>query len=416
MKLDAEKQRSFAVEVVERLVDQGFTAYWAGGCVRDRLLGREPKDYDVATNALPDEVRRLFGPRRTHAVGAAFGVITVVGPRAAGHVEVATFRRDASYSDGRHPDAVEYSSPVDDASRRDFTINGLFYDPLRDEVIDLVGGQADLDRRVVRAIGDPRARISEDKLRMLRAVRFSATFNFALEEETRLAIIEMAHQIVVVSAERIAQEMRLLFTLPNRSAGLLLLAEVGLLPVLLPELASIVESDRWRTTLAVLSALESPSFPLALAAALAQLPSPAEAVDQVGRRWKLANKERERAQWLVRQQGSLWDARSIRWPKLQRLLIEPGIDDLLVLHQAIGTATDRNTTELEFCRQWLARPAEELNPPPLVSGHDLIEHGFSPGASFQKLLEEIRDAQLEGKVSTRAEALTLADSLRASRG
>ena len=173
-----DEQRRFALDVVRRLRGAGFEAYWAGGCVRDQLLGRTPKDYDVATNAMPEQVRQLFGRRRTLAIGAAFGVIAVIGPKPAGTVEVTTFRRDAAYSDGRHPDSVAFSSPEEDASRRDFTINGLFYDPVEDRVIDYVGGQADLAAGRIRAIGNARDRFAEDKLRMLRAVRFAATFAF----------------------------------------------------------------------------------------------------------------------------------------------------------------------------------------------------------------------------------------------
>ena len=180
--LTPEEQRRFAVEVVRRLRGAGFEAYWAGGCVRDQLLGRTPKDYDVATNAVPDQVRALFGRRRTLAIGAAFGVIAVIGPQGPGTVEVTTFRRDAPYSDGRHPDSVTFSSAEEDASRRDFTINGLFYDPVEQRVIDFVGGQEDLAQRRLRAIGDARQRFAEDKLRMLRAVRFAATFAFSLDE------------------------------------------------------------------------------------------------------------------------------------------------------------------------------------------------------------------------------------------
>lgn len=435
MKLDPDKQREFAAEVVRRLAERKYTAYWAGGCVRDSLLDRIPKDYDVATSALPDEVRDLFGRRRTHAVGAAFGVITVAGPPGAGHVEVATFRRDAPYSDGRHPDSVEYSSPVDDASRRDFTINGLFYNPLADEVIDLVGGRADLERGIVRAIGDPQARLAEDKLRMLRAVRFAATFGFQLEAETRAAVVAMAESLPVVSAERIAQEMRLMLRLPARALALRLLQEVGLLGVVLPEVSPLATS--WQFTLSALDALANPSFPLALATVLqaavsadsaapaAGVATPNVALDQataaaataalqVCRRWKLSNKEQQRVVWLVRQQQSLRDAARQPWPRLQRLLIEPGILELLDLHQALAAAAGGPTVDVEYCRQCLQRSPEELNPPPLVSGHDLIRHGMLAGAAFQRLLQQIRDAQLEGQIASRDEALALATRLLAS--
>ena len=187
-----EEQRRFAVEVVRRLRGAGFDAYWAGGCVRDQLLGRTPKDYDVATSATPEQVRELFGHRRTLAIGAAFGVAAVIGPKGSGTVEVTTFRRDAAYSDGRHPDSVTFSSAQEDAARRDFTINGLFYDPIERRVIDFVGGQEDLAAKRIRAIGYARDRFAEDKLRMLRAVRFTAAFAFTLDTDTWAAIAEMA--------------------------------------------------------------------------------------------------------------------------------------------------------------------------------------------------------------------------------
>ena len=181
-------QRAFAVEVVRQLRAAGFEAVWAGGCVRDQLLGLNPKDYDVATNATPEQVREVFGRRKSIPVGAAFGVIAIVGPREAGVVEVATFRRDVGYSDGRRPDAVAFTTAEEDAQRRDFTINGLFYDPVDERVLDFVGGQADLKRGIVRAIGDARERFTEDKLRMLRAVRIAATFDFDIDPTTLAAV------------------------------------------------------------------------------------------------------------------------------------------------------------------------------------------------------------------------------------
>ncbi len=197
--IDVEQQRQFAVAVVQQLRSTGFEAYWAGGCVRDQLLGRTPKDYDVATNATPPEIRDVFGRRRTLAIGAAFGVVTVLGPPGAGPIEVATFRRDDGYSDGRHPDTVTFTSAEEDALRRDFTVNGLFYDPVDEQVIDYVGGREDIERQVLRAIGDPKDRFTEDKLRMLRAVRLTSTLAFALDAPTVEAIQEMAGEISVVT-------------------------------------------------------------------------------------------------------------------------------------------------------------------------------------------------------------------------
>jgi len=213
---DPDKQQQFAEDVVGRLREAGFEAYWAGGCVRDQMMGRRPKDFDVATSATPEQIRELFGRRRTLAIGAAFGVITVLGGKPLEPIEVATFRRDAAYSDGRHPDSVTFSSAEEDASRRDFTINGLFYDPVEKKVIDFVGGCEDMQRRVIRAIGCPRDRITEDKLRMLRAVRFAAALEFEIDEETFLAVREMADQIGVVSAERIAAEVTKMLIGRNR--------------------------------------------------------------------------------------------------------------------------------------------------------------------------------------------------------
>ena len=203
---DSSHQREFALEIAKRLRTAGFESLWAGGCVRDELLGIPPKDYDIATSATPDQIRDLFGRRRTLPIGAAFGVVTVLGPRTAGQIEVATFRTDAAYSDGRHPDSVSFTTAEHDAQRRDFTINGLFYDPIAETVVDYVGGQNDLNLRTIRAIGDPRLRIGEDKLRMLRAIRFAAAFDFTIDPATFAAIQQMAGEILTVSAERIGME------------------------------------------------------------------------------------------------------------------------------------------------------------------------------------------------------------------
>src|SRR6185312_15507402 len=231
-------ERGFAIEVVRTLQQAGFRALWAGGCVRDELLGLTPHDFDVATDARPEQVMKLF--RRSVAVGAAFGVIEVIGPRGPHHqhltVEVATFRSDGAYLDGRRPNSVTFSSPEEDAQRRDFTINGMFFDPLAGQLHDFVGGQADLQARVLRAIGDPIARFNEDKLRVLRAVRIAARFDLTIDAQTLAAAQRIAPQITVVSAERIAEELRKLLAHPNRGRGVKLLAECGLTPVIFPEL------------------------------------------------------------------------------------------------------------------------------------------------------------------------------------
>src|SRR5262245_29980401 len=266
---DSQRQREFALEIAQKLRTAGFEALWAGGCVRDQLLGITPKDSDVATSAKPDEIRDLFGRRRTLPIGASFGVIMVLGPRDAGQIEVATFRKDAAYSDGRHPDAVTFSDAEHDAQRRDFTINGLFFDPLAEQVIDYVGGQQDLARRVIRAIGDPLARIAEDKLRMLRAARFAARFDFALDAGTLAAIRQQAAELVIVSAERVAAELRLILTHASRAAGVQLLADTNLLEVVLPEAAPLLQSrEPWTRCVNNLALLHAPTFAMALAALL----------------------------------------------------------------------------------------------------------------------------------------------------
>ncbi len=427
LSLDPIKQREFAVDVVRTLRGHGFEAYWAGGCVRDRLLGHSPKDYDVATTALPEQIREIFTRRRTVPVGAQFGVITVVGPKPAGQVEVATFRQDVTYSDGRHPDAVEFSTPEADAHRRDFTINGLFYDPLEDRVIDFVGGVDDLGRGIVRAIGEPRARFQEDKLRLLRAVRFTAAFEFTLDPRTREAVEAMAREVGVVSIERIAEEMRRMLTHANRAASVNLLREVGLLEQILPELTMANDATTtavgrdgetaWLAAVTALGLLVEPRFPLALAMLLHAFVDGAGAW-AIARRWKLSNDESRRVRWLVEQQTGLVGARQMPWSRLQPLLTGAGSEELLALHEALrGAAAEEvphaTAADLAACREKLALPAEDLDPAPLVTGDDLIAHGVPRGKQYQRLLHAVRDAQLEGEIHTKRQALALVDRLRA---
>lgn len=410
----SDAQRAFAVDVVRKLRAAGFEAVLAGGCVRDQLLGLVPKDYDVATNATPEQVREVFGRRRTIPVGAAFGVIAVPGPKPAGTVEVATFRRDVSYSDGRRPDAVAFTTAEEDAQRRDFTINGLFYDPVDDRVLDYVGGQADLRRGVVRAIGEPRERFAEDKLRMLRAVRIAAAFDFALDSETLAAIQRMAGEILVVSAERIAAELRRMLTDPRRERAIALLAESRLLAVLLPEAGegAALDSPPLVRAKRLVAALETPTFPLALAALLFALGAN-DRVVAIGRRWRLSNDEIERAAYLVAHATALDAAATLAWPKVQRMLIHSFGAEHAALHVARAKIGEGNADAVAFCRERLAWPAEKLNPPPLLTGDDLKRHGIRPGPRFKTLLDEVRDAQLEGRVGTREEALRLAERIEA---
>ncbi len=363
-------------------------AYWAGGCVRDQLLGRTPKDYDVATDATPEQIRSLFGRRRTLAIGAAFGVISVIGPKPAGMIEVATFRRDAAYSDGRHPDSVTFSSAEEDASRRDFTINGLFYDPVEQRVIDFVGGRQDLADRRLRAIGCARDRFAEDKLRMLRAVRFAAAFDFALDDAARAAIAEMASQLHVVSPERIAMEMRRLLTDCSRAAGVRLLLETGLAAEVLSEIVPGNDAQRAQLddTLGVLARLPGDvGFPLALAAVL--LPRvDADGATAVCRRWRLSNNETDLVGWLVQNRTAIDNAATMPWSKLQPLLVAEEIGELLTLVEAASPSG----SAAAHCRRLLAQPRETLDPPPLLTGDDLLADGIPSGPQYKMLLERIR--------------------------
>lgn len=395
--------REFATEIVRRLREAGFVAYFAGGCVRDLLLGRAAKDYDVATSARPEQVRELFGRRRTLAVGESFGVIVVLGPKAAGPVEVATFRTDLDYSDGRRPDRVEFCSPEEDAKRRDFTINGMFYDPVDSRVLDFVGGEHDLAAGVIRAIGDPHARMTEDKLRMLRAVRFTATLEFQLDPATAAAIQAMADQLHIVSAERIAQELRRMLVDKHRRRAVDLCDDVGLLTVIFPELE---QRGGWESTLAMLSLLAEPSFELAFATLLHALRP--EAVHAIGRRLRLSNDEIDRVTWLVGHQQALADAPAMPLARLKRLLSHRGRDELLHLARVALLAADLDLHPVLFCEEFLARTTpEELNPPPLLTGNDLIQLGLRPGPRFKQLLDAVRDAQLNLEITTHDEAVAL---------
>lgn len=412
--------RDFAADVVRRLRDAGYVALFAGGCVRDLLLERPAKDYDVATTATPDQVRKLFGHRKTLAVGASFGVIIVLGPQSGLQVEVATFRREGEYTDGRRPDRVEFCSPEEDARRRDFTINGMFYDPVDSRVLDYVGGEHDLGAGIVRAIGEPHDRVREDKLRMLRAVRFAATLDFQLDPITAAAVRDMADQLTVVSAERIAQELKKMLTDPHRRRAMELCADVGLLPVMFPELSKFEKTaDGVRgfgATLHLLHLLREPHFELAMAALLHTLPAE-PTVREICLRLKLSNDEKDRITWLVAHQDTLRDAPHFSVAKLKRALSHPYHADQLHLIHAKLMAEDADPRPALFCEEFLARtPPEELNPPPFITGDDLIKLGMPPGPKFKKLLDQIRDAQLNAEILNPDEALDLVHQLRDAAG
>jgi len=407
----SDPKREFAVDVVRTLARAGFTALWAGGCVRDLLLGRPPDDYDVATSARPEEVQKLFGPRRTLAIGASFGVILVHGPRGsgAGDVEVATFRTEGPYLDGRRPEHVVFATPEEDAHRRDFTINGMFYDPIAEELKDFVGGRDDLAAKIVRAIGDPPARFREDKLRMLRAVRIAARFDFEIDPPTADAAHQMAREILVVSQERIADELKKMLVHPRRARAVGLAQELHLLTVILPELAPICASagrpgseDRWQVTRATLDRLEIPRFELALAALLHEVTgdhaAAAKLVEQACRRLKLSNQECDDISWLVGHRAALQGAPAFRKSRL--------IHELIGLESAHAHVANESLADVEFCQHYLrTTPMHEINPPPVVNGEDLKALGIEPGPQYKEILEKVRDAQLDGVISTREEAI-----------
>ena len=398
-------QREFAVQVVNRLREAGHIALFAGGCVRDLLLGRQSNDFDVATTATPDDVRTLFGHRRTLAVGASFGVIVVIGPPEIGHVEVATFRTDIDYVDGRRPERIAFCSPEEDARRRDFTINGMFFDPIDERVIDYVGGEADLRARLVRAIGDPHDRMREDKLRMLRAVRFTSILDFTLDPITADAVRQMSSELIVVSAERIAQELKKMLLDRSRRRAIELASDMQILRIILPELDALQKQSDWMITLKRLEVLEQPAFELAMAALLKSLESKS-IVNKICRRLKLSNDECDRICWLVEHQRDLDDAPTLSLALLKRRLAHPYRDDLLALMQADRTATGSDQASHDFCCEYLRQtPYEVLDPVPLVTGDDLVAMGLRPGPRFKQVLETIRDAQLNLELADRDEAM-----------
>jgi len=419
--------------VVRKLRAAGHETYFAGGFVRDRLLGRPIHEIDIATAAPPDRVEALFP--KTVPVGKAFGVILVL--EGDHRFEVATFRSDGRYLDGRRPESVAYSGPEEDARRRDFTINGMFFDPETDRVLDFVEGKADLDRRLVRAIGDPKARFSEDRLRLLRAVRFAGRFGFALDPATEAAIREMAPGIAQVSGERVRDELSKILTDASRSKTLELLRATGLLPLILPEVSAMEgvpqppeyhpEGDVWTHTKLALDTLKEPTFELALAVLLHDIGKPRTLVkadrirfnnhDKVGAdmasgiadRLKLSNDQKDRIVWLVHKHLAFLQWELMRESTLKRLLAHEHIVDLLKLVRAdtLGSmADDAYVNRLEEIKSTMK--AEELKPPPLVTGKDLIEMGYAPGPAFKKALTEIMDAQLEGAVKDPGAARELA--------
>ena len=421
--------------VAARLHAAGFTAYLAGGCVRDRLLGREPVDFDVATDATTAAVQRLFS--RTVPVGVQFGVVLVL--HNGEPIEVVTFRADAPYADGRHPTGVRFSTPLEDAQRRDFTVNGMFLDPATDTVIDYVGGRADLEARVIRAIGDPFARFAEDRLRLLRAVRFAAHLDFDIDPATFAAMQQLAGTVTDMAWERIGDEVVRILTAAPRGAArraFELLDTSGLLRAILPEVAAMQgvrqspdfhpEGDVWEHTLRVLAQLDGHSETLALAALLHDVAKPltagrkgsritfyghceqgADVAADICQRLRRSRETWERVDYLVRHHLRLTSAPEMRLSTLKRFLAEDGIEELLELARMDALAANGDLSHYEFCMQRRAEFAAQaqLRPPPLIRGRDLLALGILPGPRVGQLLADVVEAQLDGTLKTRDDAL-----------
>lgn len=424
---------SAARSVVERLRAHGFQALYAGGCVRDRLLGLDPHDYDVATDARPEKVEALFP--RTVPIGAQFGVILVLEQDE--EIQVATFRGDGRYHDGRHPESVHFTDAKGDALRRDFTVNGLFFDPIANEILDYVGGRGDLKSHLLRAIGDPSERFAEDKLRLLRAVRFATTLGFSIDPPTWSAVQQWAPEIHAVSAERIREELIKILVSPNRLRGFDLLDQSGLLREILPEVDALKgceqpaefhpEGDVFIHTRLMLSLLApDASLTLVLSVLLHDIGKPAtRVIDETGRmrfnghegvsaqmglrllqRLRFANEVIDSVIPAVRLHMSFKDVPRMKTSTLKRMMARPTFDEELELHRVdcLGShgLLDNHALLIAKREEFSYEP---LIPPPLVTGHDLIALGWKPGKHFAEILEAVQNRQLEGSLTTRESAL-----------
>lgn len=442
MNLTSEKATE-ALRIARTLREQGYSAYLVGGCVRDLLLNREPADYDVTTSATPHQVINIFP--QTYAVGAQFGVVLVpIRKDTAGEpdnyaIEVATFRSDGAYSDGRHPDEVKFSKDAQlDVQRRDFTINGMLLDPDTHEILDYVGGRDDLQRGVIRTIGEPHQRFTEDKLRMLRAVRFAARFGYTIDEQTVIAIRELASQIHRVSRERVRDEILKMLTEGHARRAFELLNETNLLEQVLPEIKKMQgveqppqyhpEGDVWIHTLMLLEGLPAGcSKTLALGALLHDVGKPptfriapdrirfdghaeigTKMAEEICRRFRLSNEETEQVLSLVANHMRFGDIMKMKESTLKRFFRLPKFDQHLELHRLDCSSSHRDLSLYDFAKEkFQTLPAEQIRPSPLITGADLITAGYQPGPKFKELLTMVEDAQLDGTISTKEEALKL---------
>ena len=443
-----------AIGIVKRLKEKGFSALFAGGCVRDMLMGIVPEDYDIATDAQPDDIINIF--KRTVPIGLHFGVVLVMENDL--DFEVATFRSDGTYSDGRHPDTVTFCDARGDALRRDFTINGMFYDPIEDKHFDYVGGEDDLKAGLIRAIGNPFERFDEDRLRMIRAVRFACRFDFKIEDQTAEAIKKFHDKILTVSRERIRDELRKTLTGPNPDTSIKMLDDLSLLHEILPEVTAMKgveqpenfhpEGDVYTHTLLTLTKLADGrketdargehhpasngldkknlygSWELAMAVLLHDIGKPvtfeiadrirfnnhdsigAKMAGKICERLRMSNAEKERITWLVKMHLYLRHAQEMRVSKLKRLFAHEGYPELAELYKIDSLASTANLDDYNFCQKMFEElKIEEIKPEPLITGNDLIALGLKPGPIFSKILDAIKDEQLEQKITTKEEAL-----------
>jgi tRNA nucleotidyltransferase/poly(A) polymerase len=448
--------RAFADQICATLRSKGFQAFLVGGCVRDILLGREPADYDVTTDALPDQVEEIFPGSLT--VGAKFGVVIVpeevreAASASSGaqhlHVEVATFRADMGYSDGRHPDHVEYTkSPQDDVQRRDFTINAMLLDPQTNEILDFVGGRADLSAGIIRAIGNPESRFGEDKLRMVRAVRFAARFDYAIEPATTQAIQKLAPEITQISMERLRDELTKILTEGSARRGFELLDQTALLVHLLPEIAKMKgveqppqfhpEGDVWIHTLMMIGGLPAGASPtLAWGVLLHDVGKPPTFTPPAGpngrirfdrhvevglkmaeaicRRFRFSNEDTDQILALVANHMRFKDVPQMKPSTLKRFVRMDRFDEHLQLHRLDSLSSHGMLDNYDFVNRFVAEtPPEQVRPGRLLTGDDLIALGLKPGPAFKALLYNVEEAQLNGTLQTREDAIRLAKLLAA---
>lgn len=417
--------------IIAKLHSEGFEAYFAGGCVRDRVRGVEPKDFDITTNAHPHQVSALFG--KTVPIGAAFGVILVIEEDQS--FEVATFRKEGNYTDGRHPGKITYSTLEEDAKRRDFTVNGLYFDIKNNQVIDLVGGVSDLEKKIIRTIGEPTERFSEDHLRMMRAIRFAVQLGFEIDPKTMIAIKANASKLKLISAERIRDEFSKILTSANPALGVRLLEETGLAKEFLPELGKMKgveqpmeyhpEGDVYIHTLMLLEGLKNAEIELAMGALLHDVAKPntfvratdrirfhghdvlgAQMAETICRRLAFSNQQTDLIKSLVLEHLRFKDVFNMRLSTLKRFLSLPRFDLHLEQHRLDCLASHKNLDAYDFAKKKYEEFLKEPPPPlRLINGSDLKEMGFLPGPVFTQILREVEDQILEGKVTSREQAL-----------